>query len=74
MPGTGNGEARELSRHLCGMVAMMRHHGPLGPLPVSLRFASAAAQGEAEALLARLSEAIDAPGQALVQAQAMPAL
>ena len=72
LPGTGDAEALDVARHLCGMVTMMRHHGPQGPLEVSLRFASEPAQGEADALLARLSAAIDGPG--LTFQQTMPAL
>jgi len=72
LPGMGDAEARTVAQHLCGMVAMMRHHGPHGPLHVSLRFASEAARGDAEGLMARLSAAIDGTGQALAQAASVP--
>jgi diguanylate cyclase (GGDEF)-like protein len=68
LPGMGDADARALAQHLCEMVSMMRHHGPQGPLPVSLRFVSAAAQGDAETLLARLSAAIDSAHPALAAA------
>ncbi|SFG11537.1 diguanylate cyclase (GGDEF) domain-containing protein [Duganella sp. CF458] len=65
LPGMAAGQAGALAQHLCRMVSMMRHHGPIGPLQVSLRFASGAAHGDAESLLARLSAAIDGAGQVL---------
>jgi hypothetical protein len=49
----------------------MRHHGPQGVLEVSLRFASAAAQGDADSLLARLVAAIDGRSQGPAQPHAM---
>jgi len=69
LPGLGDAGARALAQHLCDMVARMRHHGPHGPLPVSLRFASEAAHGDAEGLLARLSAAIDGAGQPAARPQ-----
>jgi diguanylate cyclase (GGDEF)-like protein len=71
LPGIGEQQARALARHLCAMVAMMRHHGPQGALEVSLRFASAAAQGDADSLLARLAAAIDGRSQGPAQPHAM---
>jgi len=68
LPGMGGADARALAQHLCQMVSMMRHHGPQGPLPVSLRFVSEAARGDAETLLARLSAAIDSANLALAPA------
>ncbi len=65
LPGMGYADASALAQHLCAMVSQMRHHGPNGPLEVSLRFACEAAQGDAEGLLARLSAAVDSAGQAL---------
>ncbi|MGW8392536.1 GGDEF domain-containing protein [Pseudoduganella sp. HUAS MS19] len=67
LPGVGAAEARLLAQHLCDMVARMRHHGPQGPLPLSLRFAGDAVQGDAQGLLARLSVAIDGTSGALAQ-------
>lgn len=64
LPGMADAEARALAQHLCDMVAMMCHHGPQGLVQVSLRFASEAAHGDAEGLLARLSAAIDSAGRA----------
>jgi diguanylate cyclase (GGDEF)-like protein len=72
LPGMCEPEARALAQHLCGMVAMMRHHGPQGALPVSLRYACAPARGDAESLLARLSRAIGEAGQAPAQAPCSP--
>ncbi|KQV61394.1 MULTISPECIES: GGDEF domain-containing protein [unclassified Duganella] len=66
LPGMKDDQARALAQHLCSMVAAMRHHGPQGPLPVSLRFASDAAQGDADCLLARLSAAVDGAGEVLL--------
>jgi hypothetical protein len=65
----GDAEASTLAQHLCAMVSQMRHHGPQGPLEVSLRFACEAAQGDAEGLLARLSAVVDSAGQALAAAR-----
>jgi len=72
LPGMGDADARAVAQHLCSMVAMMRHHGPRGPLPVTLRFATEAAQGDAEGLLSRLSAAIDGTGQALAPVPRAP--
>jgi diguanylate cyclase (GGDEF)-like protein len=60
LPGMGEGDAMQLARHLCAMVAMMRHHGPHGVLPVTLRYACTPAQGDADRVLARLSAALEA--------------
>ncbi|XLZ71326.1 diguanylate cyclase [Massilia sp. SR12] len=60
LPGMDDHAARLLAQHLCGMVGRMRHHGPQGPLPVSLRYACSPAQGEAEGVLARVSAALEA--------------
>ena len=68
LPGADDAMAREVGRHLCRMVALMRHHaqaggaGPDGALQVSLRFACAPAQGDADGLLARLSAEIESRG------------
>ncbi|UTY60905.1 diguanylate cyclase [Massilia sp. erpn] len=59
MPGTGAQEARAIAGHLCAMVGQMRHHGSQGVIAISLRHACAAAEGEAEDLLARLGREID---------------
>ena len=72
LPGMGEAEAHALAQHLCVMVAMMRHHGPQGALPVSLRYACEPARGDAENLLARLSRAIGEAGQAAAQAPCGP--
>lgn len=60
LPGMDDDAARLLAQHLCGMVGRMRHHGPQGPLPVSLRYACSPAQGEADGVLARVSAALEA--------------
>lgn len=59
LPGMDDHAARQLAQHLCTMVAMMRHHGPHGALPVTLRYACTPAQGEADSLLARVSAALE---------------
>ncbi|WP_028105037.1 GGDEF domain-containing protein [Pseudoduganella violaceinigra] len=58
LPGMDDAAASELARHLCAMVALMRHHGPSGPLAVRLRFACEPVRGDAEGVLARLCAAI----------------
>lgn len=60
LPGMGEGDARQLARHLCAVVAMMRHHGPHGVLPVTLRYASAPVRGDADGVMARVSAALEA--------------
>ncbi|WP_374580823.1 GGDEF domain-containing protein [Pseudoduganella sp.] len=70
LPGLDDQAACLLAQHLCAMVANMRHHGPHGLLPVSLRYACTPAQGEADGLLARVSAALDSA--AMPPAQVRP--
>jgi diguanylate cyclase (GGDEF)-like protein len=60
LPGLDAASAGALARHLCAIVAMMRHHGPEGPLAITLRYACEPARGDAEGLLTRLSAALTA--------------
>lgn len=60
MPGLGVCAAHESARHLCAMVASMRHHARQAPLPITLRHSCAPAGGAPEALLAALCRQLDA--------------
>ncbi|SFV16039.1 GGDEF domain-containing protein [Pseudoduganella namucuonensis] len=64
LPGTDAAEADELAAHLCAMVAGMRHAGRQGRVPVSLRHACTLADGDPEALLAKLSGTVDRAARA----------
>ncbi|NRR30288.1 GGDEF domain-containing protein [Oxalobacteraceae bacterium] len=61
LPGRDETEANTLAEHLCSMVAQMRHGAPQGRVPVTVRFVSAVLDGDPEALLARLSLALEGP-------------
>jgi diguanylate cyclase (GGDEF)-like protein len=64
MPALSETAAREAARHLCAMVAMMRHHAGSAPVQVTLRHSVAradpAAGGTPEAVLADLCRQVDA--------------
>lgn len=68
MPDTGTAEGETLARHLCFMVGHLRHHAGPGPVALSMRHACTMAGGEADALLAGLSRAVDAPAAAAAPA------
>ena len=61
MPDTGADAAAALARHLCAMVAQMRHYAGAAPLRLSLRQACALADRAPDALLAELNRALATP-------------
>ena len=60
MPGLEPDQADCAARHLCAMVAGMRHHAGQRRVPLSLRHDCAPARGAPEALLAELCGRMDA--------------
>jgi len=72
MPGLDAHEAGALARHLCFMTGHMRHHGPRGPVALSLRFACAPVDAEPDALLAALGRELAAPTAPAAQRDAPP--
>jgi PleD family two-component response regulator len=67
MPGLGDAAARDAARHLCVMVAMMRHfthNGGAMPVPLTLRHSCAQAEGgkgrTPDMVLADLCRQVDA--------------
>jgi len=59
MPGLAEPDARAAADHLCRMVSSMRHHGPKGRVPITLRHGCAPARGAPDALLAALCRQMD---------------
>ncbi|MES2257055.1 MAG: GGDEF domain-containing protein [Pseudomonadota bacterium] len=61
LPHTCADTADAMARHLCSMVGQMRHGAPQGRVPVTVRFVAGALDADPDALLARLSLALEAP-------------
>lgn len=59
LPATDAAQADALARHLCAMVETMRHHAAAGPVSIRLRHACTLLEGDPDALLAELAQAVD---------------